>query len=79
MNSKYDISKKTDNSVIWIEAVEDIVTAKKRLISLCRANTSFGTRRVNNLLNPWMNALRVMEDEELKKRGAKSLLLGRIA
>ena len=34
MNPKYDIFKKTDNSVVWVEAVEDIVAAKKRLISL---------------------------------------------
>jgi hypothetical protein len=34
MNCKYDIFKKTDNSVVWVEAVEDIVAAKKRLISL---------------------------------------------
>ena len=33
MNPKYDIFKKTDNSVIWVEAVEDIVAAKKRLIN----------------------------------------------
>ena len=31
---KYDIFKKTDNSAVWVEAVEDIVAAKKRLISL---------------------------------------------
>lgn len=34
MTAKYDIFKKTNNSVVWVEAVEDIVTAKKRLISL---------------------------------------------
>ena len=34
INPKYDIFKKTDNSVVWVEAAEDIVTAKKRLISL---------------------------------------------
>jgi hypothetical protein len=34
MNCKYDIFKKTDDAVVWLEAVEDIVTAKKRLISL---------------------------------------------
>ncbi len=34
MVAKYDIFKKTNNSVVWLEAVEDIVTAKKRLISL---------------------------------------------
>ena len=34
MVSKYDIFKKTDNSSVWVEAVEDIVAAKKRLISL---------------------------------------------
>jgi hypothetical protein len=34
MNSKYDIFKETDNSVASVEAVEDIVAAKKRLISL---------------------------------------------
>ena len=34
MNPQYDIFKKTDNSVVWVEAVEDIVAAKKRLISL---------------------------------------------
>jgi hypothetical protein len=34
MNPQYDIFKKTDHSVVWVEAVEDIVAAKKRLISL---------------------------------------------
>lgn len=34
MVAKYDIFKKTNDSVVWVEAVEDIVTAKKRLISL---------------------------------------------
>jgi len=34
MSPKYDIFKKTDNSAVWVEAVEDIVAAKKRLISL---------------------------------------------
>jgi hypothetical protein len=34
MNLKYDIFKKTDNSVVWVEAVEDIFAAKKRLICL---------------------------------------------
>jgi hypothetical protein len=34
LNPKYDIFKKTDNSVVWVEAAEDIVAAKKRLISL---------------------------------------------
>ena len=34
MVAKYDIFKKTNNSVIWVEAVEDIVAVKKRLISL---------------------------------------------
>ena len=34
MVAKYDIFKKTDNSVVWVEAVEDIVAVKKRLISL---------------------------------------------
>jgi hypothetical protein len=34
MVSKYDIFKKTDNSAVWVEAVEDIVAAKKRLINL---------------------------------------------
>lgn len=34
MVAKYDIFRKRNDSVIWVEAVEDIVTAKKRLISL---------------------------------------------
>jgi hypothetical protein len=34
MAPKYDIFKKTGKSVVWMEAVEDIVTVKKRLISL---------------------------------------------
>jgi hypothetical protein len=34
MNPKFDIFKKTGNSVVWVEAAEDIVAAKKRLISL---------------------------------------------
>jgi prolyl oligopeptidase PreP (S9A serine peptidase family) len=36
---KYDIFKKTNDSVVWVEAVEDIVTAKKRLISLSSDGT----------------------------------------
>jgi hypothetical protein len=39
MTPKYDIFKKTDNSVVWVEAVEDIVAAKKRLISLSSTTT----------------------------------------
>ena len=39
MTPKYDIFKKTNNSVVWVEAVEDIVTAKKRLISLASDGT----------------------------------------
>jgi hypothetical protein len=35
MTAKYDIFKKTpQNDFVWVEAVEDIVAAKKRLISL---------------------------------------------
>ena len=34
MIPKYDIFRKTNRSVVWVEAVEDIFTAKKRLISL---------------------------------------------
>jgi hypothetical protein len=35
MNSQYDIFKKNpDNSFVWVEAVEDIVAAKKRLSHL---------------------------------------------
>ena len=32
--ARYDIFKKIDASVLWVEAVEDIVTVKKRLLSL---------------------------------------------
>jgi hypothetical protein len=39
MVAKYDIFKKTNDSVVWVEAVEDIVTAKKRLISLASDGT----------------------------------------
>ena len=39
MVAKYDIFKKTNDSVVWVEAVEDIVTAKKRLISLASNGT----------------------------------------
>jgi hypothetical protein len=39
MVPKYDIFKKANNSVVWVEAVEDIVTAKKRLISLAAGGT----------------------------------------
>jgi hypothetical protein len=31
--------QKDKNSVVWVEAVEDIVTAKKRLISLASGRT----------------------------------------
>jgi hypothetical protein len=41
MIPKYDIFKKTDTSVVWIEAAEDIVTAKKRLISLASDGTDY--------------------------------------
>jgi hypothetical protein len=35
MTAKYDIFKKTQqNGFVWVEAGEDIVAAKKRLISL---------------------------------------------
>ena len=34
MVPKYDIFRKTNDSVVWVEAVEDIVTVKKRLITL---------------------------------------------
>jgi hypothetical protein len=35
VTAKYDIFKKTpENDFVWVEAVEDIVAAKKRLISL---------------------------------------------
>jgi hypothetical protein len=35
MTAKYDIFKKTpENDFVWVEAVEDIVAAKKRLIGL---------------------------------------------
>jgi hypothetical protein len=39
MVAKYDIFKRTDNSVVWVEAVEDIVKAKKRLLSLAAEGT----------------------------------------
>jgi hypothetical protein len=39
MVAKYDIFKKTDGSVLWVEAVEDIVEVKKRLISLASQGT----------------------------------------
>jgi hypothetical protein len=35
VTAKYDIFKKApENDFVWVEAVEDIVAAKKRLISL---------------------------------------------
>jgi hypothetical protein len=37
--AKYDIFKKTNDSVVWVETVEDIVTAKKRLNSLASDGT----------------------------------------
>jgi hypothetical protein len=39
MVAKYDIFKKTDGSVLWVEAVEDIVEVKRRLISLASQGT----------------------------------------
>jgi hypothetical protein len=39
MVAKYDIFKKTDGSVLWVEAVEDIVKVKERLISLASQGT----------------------------------------
>ena len=38
MVAKYDIFRKTNDSVVWVEAVEDIVAVKKRLISLGSAD-----------------------------------------
>jgi hypothetical protein len=41
MTAKYDIFKKTpENEFVWVEAVEDIVAAKKRLISLASSTPS---------------------------------------
>jgi hypothetical protein len=35
MTAKYDIFKKTpDNSVIWVEEADDIIQARKRMVSL---------------------------------------------
>jgi hypothetical protein len=39
MVARYDIFKETDGSVLWVEAVEDIVKVKKRLISLASQGT----------------------------------------
>ena len=39
MVAAYDIFRKTNDSVAWVEAVEDIVTAKRRLISLASDGT----------------------------------------
>jgi hypothetical protein len=36
---KYDIFRKTNDSVVWVEAVEDIVEVKRRLISLASQGT----------------------------------------
>jgi hypothetical protein len=36
--AKYDIFRKTNDSVVWVEAVEDIVAVKNRLISLGSAD-----------------------------------------
>jgi hypothetical protein len=36
--AKYDIFGKTNDSVVWVEAVEDIVAVKNRLISLGSAD-----------------------------------------
>ena len=40
MVAKYDIFKKTDGSVLWVEAVKDIVKVKERLISLASQGTN---------------------------------------
>ena len=39
MVAKYDIFKKINESILWVEAVEDIVTLKKRLMGLASAGT----------------------------------------
>jgi hypothetical protein len=36
---KYDIFKKINESIVWVEAVEDIVAVKKRLMSLASTGT----------------------------------------
>ena len=63
MVPQYDIFKKTDNSAVWVEAVEDVVAAKKHLISLSTTSPgeyNFGIRHGKNSSIPWTNALRVM-------------------
>jgi hypothetical protein len=39
MVAKYDIFKKINESIVWVEAVEDIVAVKKRLMSLASTGT----------------------------------------
>ena len=56
MTAQYDIFKKTpNNDFIWVEAVEDIGHARKRLIHLTanQPDTGFGTAAVKCSWNPW--------------------------
>jgi hypothetical protein len=56
MVAKYDIFKKTDGSVLWVEAVEDIVKVKERLISLAsqgRTIIESGIQRENSSSTCW--------------------------
>jgi hypothetical protein len=39
MVAKYDIFKKINESILWVQAVEDIVTLKKRLMGLASTGT----------------------------------------
>jgi hypothetical protein len=39
MVAKYDIFKKINESIVWVEAVEDIVAVKKRLMSFASTGT----------------------------------------
>jgi hypothetical protein len=65
MAAQYDIFKKTpNNDFIWLEEVEDISHARKRLIHLTSTellNTGFGTAPVKCSLNPWTIAPKELE------------------
>ena len=69
MTAQYDIFKKTPNGdFVWVEAVEDITCARKRLIQVAATNlltTDFGTAPARCSWSPWKTAPALAKSETL--------------
>jgi hypothetical protein len=70
MVAKYDIFKKINESILWVEDVEDIVTLKKRLISLA-SNGTDGYRIWDSTKEQFIDLL----DDSVGSSGLRTLLL----